>query len=209
MVGTTSKETYVELTELGDGLLLPWLDLYETSFPPTEKVLVSDHLKVLKDKASELAAEHHLLAALNEDAALVAMARYQVIEERRVACFWYLAVASRLRNRGIGRRFYSEVLRRIKDSGCEAMVFEVQSPSVARTEEERAIAERRIGFYRGLGARVLDGIRYKQSVGSHQPETEMRIMVHALGSLTPHQAFAMASDIFGDRVDQTDPLGLE
>ena len=31
MVGTPSKETYVEITELGDDLLLPWLDLYETS----------------------------------------------------------------------------------------------------------------------------------------------------------------------------------
>ena len=74
MMGTTSKETYAEITELGDDLLLPWLDLYETPFPPTEKVLVSDHVKVLKDKASGLEAEHHLLAT---------RARNPLLEERQ------------------------------------------------------------------------------------------------------------------------------
>ena len=31
MMGTTPKETYVEITEEGNDLTLPWLDIYETS----------------------------------------------------------------------------------------------------------------------------------------------------------------------------------
>ena len=38
---------FVPIEDLHDELLLPWLDLYETAFPPTERVLISTILENL------------------------------------------------------------------------------------------------------------------------------------------------------------------
>ena len=55
--------TFGELTSLEDGLLLPWLDLYETAFPPYEKVLVSHFLSLLKSKNSDQGKAEFVLRA--------------------------------------------------------------------------------------------------------------------------------------------------
>src|SRR5207244_1523637 len=102
------------IVDLGDDLLPPWLDLYEVAFPPAEKVLVSSHLRLLKNKALGLADNHHLLAAVNREGELVAMARYERQPSCSAAYLWYLAVVAPARCRGIGSEVYHEILRRLE-----------------------------------------------------------------------------------------------
>lgn len=76
-----------ELIDPDDALLLPWLDLYETAFPPSERVLVSFYLRLLRDKRAGLQPDHHLLAAQRERA-FVGLAHYVMLAEPRCAWLW-------------------------------------------------------------------------------------------------------------------------
>jgi GNAT superfamily N-acetyltransferase len=205
----------VELTDPADELLLPWLDLCETAFPPAERVLISTHLRILARKARGEATEQHMLAALDAQRALVGMAWYQVEREAGSAFLWYLAVVPPERGRGLGADLYMEILRRVAPE-ARALFFEVEIPAQIGTDEGRRLAARRIGFYRRLGARRLSGIRYLQYVGPHQPPMPMHVMVHPLrppnaGSPAADAAalYALAREFWGDWLSQDGDLALD
>lgn len=193
--------TYRELTSLDDELLLPWLDLYETAFPPQEKVLVSDHLDVLRRRSRGEEVKTHLLAAVDERGECVAMARYHFLPEDRIAVLWYLAVVPHLRGQGIGSACYREILRRAA-AGADAAVFEVEMPAHCDTPEAVAAARARIRFYKRLGAYLLAGIDYLQEVGHGQAPLPMHVMLHSLSGtpLDPHAALLLARKALGDAV---------
>ena len=199
----------VEISDINDDLLLPWLDLYETAFPPNERVLVSFLLKVLKDKALGRAQEHHLLAALDTDKTLVGMALVELFPSSHMALLWLFAVTPNERNRGWGARFYQAILQRmrwVQRRHTRAMLLEVEMPEQAPTDQARQLAQRRIGFYRRQGALLLQGIHYLQHVGPHQPPLPMHIMVHPFEPLDPHTAFGLAQTVFAEAITQVGAL---
>ncbi len=200
-----------ELIDPDDALLLPWLDLYETAFPPSERVLVSFYLRLLRDKRAGLQPDHHLLAAQRERA-FVGLAHYVMLAEPCCAWLWMFAVTPPARNQGIGAALYGEIVRRLPvETG--AMLIEVERPDLAHTGAERESTERRIAFYRRQGARLLEGVHYVQSVGPHQTPLPMHVMVHPLQPLDAEMAFRMVCTVLGDgagaeRIKQTGPLAL-
>jgi hypothetical protein len=98
---------------------------------------------------------------------------------------------------------------RAQANDLKAMVFEVEMPSEAVTPEEEDIAKRRIGFYRRMGAKILTGIQYLQTVGPHQPATPMHIMVHTFKEVDPEEAFAMGKNIYEDSLTRVGSVELE
>ena len=206
---TSNPYSLVELTTPQDDLLLPWLDLYETAFAPCEKVLVSEHLKILREKAGGKAGNHHLLAVQDSRGAFAGMLRYQLLPEAGAAFLWYLAIEPRLRGTGLGSKVYRELLQRVDDGVIKALVFEVEIPELQDHEDGRQAARRRIEFYRRQGARLMRGIDYLQFVGSHQAPTPMHLMVHPLQELTAAQAFALAKAVYQDALTQVGEIGLE
>jgi GNAT superfamily N-acetyltransferase len=184
-----------EITTPLDPLLLPWLDLYETAFPPEERMLVSDHLRILQDRAAGVPTDEHLLAAVGADGAFQGLARWQLDRSRRAAWLWYMATPPEVRGRGIGSALYRHVADSARAAGADCLLLEVEMPAHAA---DARLAERRIGFYRRLGARLLTGIHYVQSVGPHQPSVEMHLMAHPFAALTPAQAFERAAAALGD-----------
>jgi len=225
MKPSSEQIRFVGLTSLQDDLLLPWLDLYETAFPAAERVLVSKHLLTLKGTPDE-PGEHHILAALADNASFAGLARYQVVPDLGAAYLWYLATAPELRSQGVGTKFYQEIVRRVTGPAVRALVIEVEIParasggegvaaaaenstvSAERALPERALAQRRITFYRRQGARLLEGIHYLQSVGRHQAPIPMHLMFHAFGALDAAQAFALARSLWGEQVRQVGELRL-
>jgi GNAT superfamily N-acetyltransferase len=200
---------YTEITHIEDDLLLPWLDLYETAFPPNEKILVSNHLETLKIKARGEAQDDIFLAALDSQGKLLGMARFQILPEVHAAILWYLAVTPRERSQGLGSKIYQEIIRRIGLVNVHALVMEVEIPELCHSEETRQFADRRIRFYHRHGARQLTGIHCLQHVGWHQPPTPMHILIHPLQRLEPQAAFDLAKCIFGDHLTQVGELSLE
>jgi GNAT superfamily N-acetyltransferase len=196
----------VEITRLDDPFLLPWLNLYETSFPPIEKVLVSSHLELLRDKTAGYRENDFLLAALDESGQLSAIARYQQIPDGALAILWYLAAWPAVRNQGIGGKLYDHILDRVNAAGYKALLLEVEIPELAETDELRRLAQRRLGFYRRHGACLLGGIRFLQKVGWHQPAIPMHILVHPLQPVAAGEAFEMARAYYAEAVEQVGSL---
>lgn len=193
-----------EITDLDDDLLLPWLDLYETAFPPAERMLVSFCIRLLKERWPN----HHLLAVQREDV-FVGLAYYMVIPEHKLAWLCMFAVTPEARNHGVGAAIYADIVRRLP-AGIIAVLIEVERPDLAQTEVERALAERRIAFYRRQGARLLEGVYYLQSVGPHQAPLPMHVMLHPLQALDAETAYALVQAVFvgGETIKQTGVLSL-
>jgi ribosomal protein S18 acetylase RimI-like enzyme len=200
---------YRELMGEDDPLLPAWLELYAAAFPPDERVPAEEHLEVLRARAQGKPGSARLLAAVDEEDDLVGMARYDLLEDLAAAYLMYLAVVPERRGQGIGGAFYRELLRRLAEEGrpLRALVLEVERPDHAVPGEGRRDAERRIDFYRRLGARLLEGIEYLQQVPGHAP-VPMHLMVHPLaGTLDPEEAFTLcAAPLDAERTSE--PLRL-
>ncbi len=205
----TNPFSLVPLTSRQVDLLLPWLDLYETAFPAHEKVLVSDHLRILEQKEQGGGQDHLLLAVLDEGGSFAGLVRCQLLPEVGAALLWYLAIEPRLRSTGLGAQVYRQLLRQVDDGVIKALVFEVEIPELQENENGRQNAQRRMEFYRRQGARLLGGVTYMQDVGSHVPPTPMHLMVHPLQPLAPEEAFALAKAIFGGALAQVAAVTLD
>jgi len=193
----------VEVASLSDPLFPAWLDLFELSFPTAERVLVSTFVRALA--APDGSVSHTLLAGVGPEGDLVGMADYQIFPAQRAAYLWYLAVQPDRRGAGAGSEIYRAVLARLPSKVC-ALLLEVEKPLLVPEVSERQLAERRIAFYHRLGAQILEGIRYTQSVGSHQPPKPMHLMVHLRAPFGPEQAYASAHEICGDLIQRSGTL---
>ncbi|QPC81350.1 GNAT family N-acetyltransferase [Phototrophicus methaneseepsis] len=205
---TINQISLQELTDLNDDLLLPWLDLYEISFPPNEKELVSSKLGLLKSKMAGEKSNKYMLAAIDQENSLVGLVNYQTTKDANNAILWYLAVQPELRSKGFGSIIYREFTRSLNTNNIHALFFEVEIPELAHTAEEQDLARRRIEFYRRLGAKVLTGIHYLQYIGPHLPPTPMHIMVQPFNALEVQEIFNRAKGIFGDTLEQVSDLDL-
>jgi GNAT superfamily N-acetyltransferase len=198
--------TFHEITSLNDPCLLPWLDLFEISFPANEKVLVSDHLNILKLKEQGLSENQCLLAALDETGLLAGMARYELFPTWKFAFLTYLAIQAKWRGQGLGSTFYQEILRRIAPLQFTALILEVEIPQDQPDPDHQSLAARRIEFYQRQGALQLNGCHYLMNVGAHQPLTPMLILVHPFHPLEAGSAFELIQQIPGNTITQTGPL---
>jgi len=199
---------FIELTGLEDDLLLSWLDLYETSFPPNEKVLVSHFIELLRAKKRGERAGETLLAAVDASQALLGLAYFALMPGAETAVLWYLATWPEQRNRGLGGLIYDHIISLIDPSHYKGLVIEVEIPKLAESDEQRQLAARRINFYRRHGARWLKGIDYLQNVGGHQPLTPMYILIHPFQEIDPLTCFELVVTAAGGEVTQTGPLEL-
>jgi GNAT superfamily N-acetyltransferase len=70
----------------------------------------------------------------------------------------YLGVAPDLQSRGIGGQHLRELLQAMKDENpnTKGLLLEVDKPTPQMTEPERALARRRLLFYRNNGGQLID-----------------------------------------------------
>ncbi|HNT25067.1 MAG TPA: GNAT family N-acetyltransferase [Anaerolineales bacterium] len=210
------------ITDLNDPLLPEWLELYEASFPPNERLPVS----YLQELVAAGSPGDELLAATLPDptaahgrAQFVGLVYYEFLKSVTPApgqpvCsvpgfLWYMAVKPQLRSQGLGAAIYRLAFQHCQQKGCCAWLIEVEKPELAQTPEEKDFASRRIRFYQRQGARLLRGISYIAQLGEHQPDTPMHVMIHSQAPLTPQAAFAYAQYISGGVLIQSGKLRLE
>jgi len=198
--------SFVHIINLNDDLLFPWLDLYETAFPPNEKILISSLLKEIRGNNSDETREIHIVAILDKEDLFIGMAMYQLPVDKPVGVLWYVAVVPSQRSKGWGSKVYEGILSHINPKIHKALVFEVEIPGEANSSPD---AEHRIHFYQKNGAKLLTGIHYVQSVGWHQPPIPMHLMIHPLQPMDAETAFNLTYSIFGDALQKTGSLALE
>jgi GNAT superfamily N-acetyltransferase len=199
----------VEIESLDDDLLLPWFDLYETAFPPVERMQTSQILKILKDRAQGRPANTYLLAMVDKKRQMLGMACLEIRPDLNWATCWYIAIVENARGVGLGTWFYKKIANRAENSRVNALVFDVEMPEDAQTPEEHELRERRIRFYKRNGAKLLHGVQYSYSSSPAIPPIPLLIMIHPFRDLSAKEAYEMAEQIYGDTVVQTGSLILE
>ena len=196
-----------EIAALEDELLLPWLDLYETAFPPQERVVVSTFLGFLHERAGGGSEHRHMLCLLDKSGGLVGIAFYTDSLECPASFLWYLATVPAIRGKGAGAFFFNAILSRLAQTS-QALFWDLECPALCGTEEDRSLAGRRIQFYQRLGAFLLEGIHYTVQANETLPPLTMELMLYPIAPLTPFEAFSLARRIFGDKIRQTGELAL-
>jgi GNAT superfamily N-acetyltransferase len=196
--------TLRELRSLDDPLLFPWLDLYETAFPPGQRGLATDLLRCVRKPDPSI----FVGAAVDAEGAFEGMCAWKLLPEMACGYVWYLAVPEGKRGRGIAGAMCREIVARIKAAGMEGVIFEVECPDLLEPPEGRAFARARLEFYKRLGALLLEGVEYQQTSALYDP-VPSRIMYLPFGERpAPGDVFAKAKLLFGDDAEQAGELGF-
>src|SRR5580658_7518916 len=127
-----------ELT-LDDASRQRFADIYEEAFPPSER----DETPLLL--ASIAAGERSCFIA-RRNGGLVGLAVVFKLAPLAIGLLEYLAVAVAERNAGIGGRLLEHAGEQLRAGGERGFLLEVDRPADA-AGAERALRERRIGFY--------------------------------------------------------------
>lgn len=162
------------LERLDDPLLLPFLDLYESAFPQRERRPISELLAVLHAIADGRFPAKRLRAVLTGKR-FAGLLIYDLHCDGTSpdAFLEFFAVIPELRGSGLGSRLLRALSEEVlaESPGANVIVLEVEAPaSFPMGSDEKALAERRLIFYRRNRARVLvEGIYYEITV-PHWPE---------------------------------------
>ncbi|HVK02857.1 MAG TPA: GNAT family N-acetyltransferase [Armatimonadaceae bacterium] len=207
----------VPIESVHDPRLVPALRVYHESFPLHEQMSVPFWFETV---LSLPLPDTHLLAVVDDetDGATVGMVFYQTVagaggdNAPPVALLWYLCTRGDRRGAGLGAAAYQTLVRTLFANGIAALVFEVEIPEEAGAQEHGGeaaeMARRRIAWYRRNGARVLEGVRYLQSVDNGSEPTPMHLMVHTPAPVTPDEAYALACAATGEEIERVSELSL-
>ncbi len=156
----------VETTE--DASFQDAMGIYRAGFPANERHPVPTI-------AERLAAHRYWLFVGEEDQNVVLMALLYPVRGTAFVLLDYMATAEGFRSRGIGSAFLRHMLGLLATrSRKRQLVIEVENPACGDNREQR---RRRGAFYRRLGAKVLDGVRYILPPLSGDQPTEMILMM--------------------------------
>jgi len=196
--------TVAEIANSKDPFFLDWLDLYETSFPSNERMLVSDILRTLdEDSNSDERSSTHFLVLLDENKKCAGMMLYYTKESDKIAWLWYMAIKPAVQSQGFGSHLYHELVERLDLSGYKALFLEVEIPD----ETNSIQAERRIRFYEKQGACLLKDANYVQDIGWHAQPTPLFLMMQPFQPLDDKQAFDLAKKLFGGALKKQGAVG--
>ncbi|MES2219191.1 MAG: GNAT family N-acetyltransferase [Pseudomonadota bacterium] len=167
-----------------------WWDIYTQSFPLAER-----------DTKQQLILSLHKNIALigcyrlqNSMAAIVVLYRMQA---PAFAFLHYFAVAKAWRNKSLGSKLFPTILTEADKFVLEnnqetlGLIWEVEDPTVAQTEQDRYIQIKRINFYERLGGKVFNS-KFIQPAINNQNTVPMQLMYHSTKKKLSEQAIAAA-----------------
>lgn len=80
------------------------------------------------------------------------------MESKDIVFIYYFAVFEEYRKNGIGSKFIEELAEFYEDK--KAIICEVESIETAKNDSEKNIRKRRVDFYKRLGFKIVDEIKY-------------------------------------------------
>jgi len=142
--------------------------LYDSAFPSTEREPRSVILETLRRGDG-------VVVRARQDSKTIGLAVAHMLRHPPVLFMVYLAVAPELRSRHIGaalfEKLWEEGRRTYSDEGlkAEGMVWEVDIPERATSEQEVKQSRRRIAFFERLGGRLLPAAYFQPPVDGITP----------------------------------------
>ena len=169
--------------------------LYDSEFPSTQREPRSVILETLRRADG-------VVVRARQDSNTIGLAVAHMLRHPPVLFVVYLAVAPELRSRHIGaalfEKLWEEGCRRYSDEGqkAEGMVWEVNIPERATSEQELHQSRRRIAFFERLGGRLLSSAYFQPPVDNITP-VPMHLMFRAvpgrsLPNVAAHSAIVRA-----------------
>lgn len=179
-----------------DGSFLDALNvIYTISFPPGERVEFS---KLISDIHSK---RHEIYLVQNEQSKLIGFAILALLLSSKVWFGEYIAIAPDYRNQGIGSELIKFITKDLKErTNAAGLIFEVETEDEG-DDEEKDLRQRRIAFYKRLGANIINCVQdYQMPNLAGEGTLRMRLMWIPLSSgiEKPGGAFLRAciKDIF-------------
>jgi GNAT superfamily N-acetyltransferase len=162
---SAAELSLLELPDLEGHLGRQALALYENSFPLAERLPV-EHLAATLRKRVGVDWINHFWVLVHEEMVL-GLAIFSYYGRDRLAFLKYLTVRPIIRGQGYGSLLFRRVLHQVwKDamhlSGSHplGLCFEVERPEAADSDTDQALRQRRIAFYQGQGAYLVEQLNY-------------------------------------------------
>jgi GNAT superfamily N-acetyltransferase len=138
--------------------------IYEESFPSNERQFKDTIKKRIKGNLYQM-----FIGRLKDK--VVFMALLYPLKNTDFVLLDYMVTEENFRNKGIGTNFIKNILEEI---ASKYLILEVENPRCGNNKEQR---ERRVKFYKRLGAKEMKNVRYILPPLSGNIPTEMILMI--------------------------------
>jgi GNAT superfamily N-acetyltransferase len=176
----------LELTDTTTEIARQSLALYESAFPPAERVPVESIINSIRQRGRASGKEGyvpHFFTAV-QDSRAVGLAFYGYFSHTRLGFLYYLAVQPDLRGQGLGAWLLGKTIEMLPQDAAatggepsRGLVWEVERPVDASTPDERELRQRRINFYARSGALLLEGLDFlAPPLGENLPPVMYHVM---------------------------------
>jgi ribosomal protein S18 acetylase RimI-like enzyme len=142
------------------------IEIYEAAFPPSELIAIDVFSKRVDRGDYQL-----WVCQQDNRVAFMAILCQPIVD--RFVLLGYIATHPDYRNKGIGSDFFETILPKLQQQS-QSLLLEVENPNDG---DDRALRQRRVNFYRRLGAKTLKNVRYILPALSGGEPTEMILMV--------------------------------
>jgi GNAT superfamily N-acetyltransferase len=176
----------LELTDTRSDIARQALALYESAFPPAERVPVEGIIDSIRQRGSASGTDGcipHFFTVVQDSRAL-GLAFYGYFRHTRLGFLYYLAVQPDLRGRGLGAWLLRKALEMLPQDAAatggeppRGLVWEVERPVDASTPADRDMRQRRINFYERSGALLMKGLDFlAPPLGENLPAVMYHVM---------------------------------
>lgn len=120
-------------------------NLFETSFPPEERISLEQLTKLMKSNKYKL-----ILATQKTNKDLVGFAFVYISENTQMLWLDFIAIGNNYQNRGYGNILFNQILALLGE-GYKGLFLEIEIPDFIDTNKSK-----RLSFYEKLGCKVLN-----------------------------------------------------
>ncbi|MGK7902345.1 MAG: GNAT family N-acetyltransferase [Hormoscilla sp.] len=165
--GETGMIEFIQINDTKHAGFATAMEIYVDAFPSNERFPV-EFLKETIDKGLRSL----YLGYFGDEVVFIAI--LWPLKDTEFILLDYIATKESYRGRGMGTAFMNAICKLLRDNK-KFMLIEVENPEYGSEREEK---RRRVGFYRRVGAQVMQGVRHVLPPldGSGIP-TEMLLMV--------------------------------
>jgi GNAT superfamily N-acetyltransferase len=190
----------IEVKSIKDQLFIEAMEIYDASFPRSER-----HARSIIEERMDR--KLYRLFIGQKEGKTVLMALFYPLKGSQFILFDYMAVVASYRGKGLGSQFLNAISSTI-GLGKRHLLLEVEDPRSGDNKDQR---RKRLEFYKRQGAKELKGLRYLMPPLFGPTPTEMVLLVwpdFKDGKIPGHEVKKIILQVYRELYgrDDKDPL---
>lgn len=183
-----------------------WWEIYQSSFPPSEREPAEVILESLNKGG--------FAARARRNDRTIGIATAQLLTDPPLIFLVYLAVEASQRSRGQGAQLLDYVAamgqQRLQARGlsARALVWESDRPELAASDVERLLSSRRLAFYRRNGGEIIEPNYLQPPVDGIAP-VPMLLMWRPIDAATPPNTASIVDAIYYEKYGAINGIAAE